>query len=56
MGAVVMNGLARGVWKDLAEVAALRTTDNRILPQMADDERARLYAGWVGAVRTVNKQ
>ena len=56
MGAVVMNGLARGVWKDLDEVAALRTTDNRILPQMADDERARLYAGWVDAVRTVNKQ
>ena len=56
MGAVVMNGLARGVWKTLDEVAALRTTDNRILPQMADDERARLYAGWVDAVRTVNKQ
>ena len=36
MGAMVMNGLARGVWSSLEEVAALRTSDNRIMPQMAD--------------------
>lgn len=50
MGAMLMNGLARGVWKDLDEVARLRTTDNRITPVMGEDERARLYEGWVKAV------
>ena len=30
MGAMIMNGLARKVWKDMDEVAALRTSDNRI--------------------------
>ena len=39
MGAVIMNGLAREVWKDMNEVAALRTTDNRILPDMTEEKR-----------------
>ena len=56
MGAIVMNGLARKVWKDLDEVAALRTSDNRIRPAMDDEERCRLYAGWTDAVRTVNRK
>lgn len=56
MGAIVMNGLARNVWKDLDEVAALRTSDNRILPTMNDNERRRLYAGWVDAIQTVNRK
>ena len=56
MGAVVMNGLARGVWKTLDEVAALRTTDNRILPGMKAEERDRLYAGWTAARHTVNTE
>ena len=56
LGAVVMNGLARRVWADLDEVAALRTTDNRILPDMKDEERSRLYAGWMEAIQTVNKK
>ncbi len=55
MGAVVMNGLARKVWKNFDEVAALRTSDNRIFPNMPDEERTRLYAGWTEAVKTVNK-
>ena len=53
MGAMVMNGLARGVWAGLDEVAALRTTDNRVFPHMKDGERERLYAGWTEAVKTV---
>lgn len=56
MGAMLMNGLARGIWKDLDEVAALRTSNNRILPHMDDAERNRLYAGWVEAIDTVNKK
>ena len=55
MGAMLMNGLARGVWKDLGEVARLRTTDNRITPVMGEAERAQLYKGWVEAVNLLNK-
>lgn len=54
MGAMLMNGLARGLWKNLDEVARLRTHDNRIQSTMADEERHRLYEGWVKAVQTVN--
>ena len=53
MGAMVMNGLARGVWGSLEDVAALRTTDNRVFPHMAEGERERLYEGWTEAVKTV---
>jgi len=55
MGAMLMNGLARGVWKNLDEVARLRTTDNRITPVMGGAERAQLYKGWVEAVKLLNK-
>ncbi len=55
MGAVIMNGLARKVWKDMNEVAALRTADNRIFPNMTEEKRNRLYRGWTEAVQTVNK-
>lgn len=53
MGAMVMNGLARKVWASLDEVAALRTTDNRIYPEMAEDEKLRLYQGWRKSVERV---
>lgn len=55
MGAMLMNGLARGLWSSLDEVARLRTTDNRIAPTMSDEQRNSLYAGWVDAVKMVNK-
>lgn len=51
MGAMVMNGLARGVWSSLEEVAALHTSDNRIMPKMDDAERNRLYEGWRNAIK-----
>ena len=56
MGAVVMNGLARGLWRSLEEVAALRTSDNLVVPDMDSGERARLYAGWLAAVALVNRK
>ena len=56
LGAVVMNGLARGVWATLDEVAQLRTSDNRILPTMAEEKRAALYGGWLEAVKLVNRK
>ncbi len=55
MGAMLMNGLARGVWSSLDEVARLRTTDNRITPVMDDAERAHLHQGWVEAVKLLIK-
>ena len=56
MGAVVMNGLARSVWASLDEVAALRTSDNRITPSMDSATREKLYGGWIEAVKTVNRK
>ena len=56
MGAIIMNGLARKIWKNLEEVAALRTSDNRILPNMTAQERNKLYGGWENAVNTVRHQ
>lgn len=56
MGAVIMNGLARGLWKSLEEVAALRTSDNRIYSKMGEEERSKLYAGWMEAIKTANKK
>lgn len=55
MGAVIMNGLARNVWKDMDEVIALHTRDNRIFPNMSQEQRNKLYSGWTEAVHTVNK-
>lgn len=56
LGAVVMNGLARGVWKTLDEVALLRTSDNRIEPTMGAEERAALHGGWIEAVKLINRK
>ena len=56
MGAVVMNGLARGTWSSLEEVAALRTSDNRIAPVRDSATRNKLYGGWIEAVKTVNRK
>ena len=56
MGAVVMNGLARGLWRSLEEAAALRTSDNLIVPSMEEELRERLYRGWLEAVALVNRK
>ncbi|MCM1077430.1 MAG: glycerol kinase GlpK [Bacteroides sp.] len=53
-GAVIMNGLARGVWSDLDQVAALRTNDDVILPKADPERDDALYAGWCNAVSLVN--
>ncbi len=53
LGAVVMNGLARGAWHSLDEAAAIRTGDRPVAPQMARAEVARLHGGWLEAVRRV---
>ena len=56
LGAIVMNGLARGTWKSLEEVATLRQNDKVFTPNMNEETRQQLYAGWVSAInRTQNK-
>lgn len=54
-GAVIMNCLARGVWKNLDEVAALRINDDIILPVSDPERKASLYAGWEKAVSLINQ-
>lgn len=56
MGAAVMNGLARGLWGSLEEVAHLREMNDMIEPDMPADQRDRLYKGWLNAVTLVNKK
>ena len=50
LGAAYMAGLAAGVWKDKAEIERNRQVDRVFTPQMAAEERDRLYAGWKKAV------
>lgn len=53
LGAVVMNGFAREVWKSFREATDTRGTSNPIRPQMKEEQVARLYAGWKVAVQRV---
>lgn len=55
LGAVVMNGLARGIWKSMEEVASLRNTEQIISPHMNDEIREKLYIGWNNAVNRVKR-
>jgi len=51
LGAAFLAGLAVGVWKDCAELAAQWSLDRTFLPAMADAERERRRAGWKRAVQ-----
>lgn len=53
LGAVVMNGFARGVWKSFREAADTRGTSNPVRPLMKEEQVARLYKGWKVAVQRV---
>lgn len=55
LGAVVMNGLARGIWKSLDEVAMLIQPLQVFSPDMETDKRNRLYAGWLHALNMIQK-
>jgi len=50
LGAAYMAGLVAGVWKDKAEIEQNRQVDRVFAPEMAVEERDRLYAGWKKAV------
>lgn len=50
LGAAYLAGLAVGVWRDLDQIRALRTLDQRYDPHMEADTRQRLLRGWHKAV------
>lgn len=50
LGAAYLAGLASGFWKDADEVSRNWREDRRFRPQMAEDRRDALYAGWQKAV------
>ena len=52
LGAVIMNGLARGLWKGFDEVTAFRKVTETYQPRPAD---SRLYEGWRQAVSQLVK-
>ncbi len=51
MGAAFLAGLAVGVWRDTAEIAAMWQRDRRFAPVMALEQRERIVAGWRRAVQ-----
>ncbi len=51
IGAAWLAGLAAGVWRSLEDLASLPRPEQRFEPRMGDAERARLYDGWLRAVR-----
>lgn len=51
LGAAYLAGLAAGVWKDTEELEALWVRERVFEPQMAEQTREDLFAGWKQAVR-----
>jgi glycerol kinase len=51
LGAAHLAGLATGVWRDRAELAALWREDRRFEPSVVATERERRYERWREAVR-----
>lgn len=50
LGAAYGAGLAVGLWRDLGELAALWSEEDRWSPMMDDGERLRLHGRWRSAV------
>ena len=50
LGAAYLAGLATGFWKSTDELAANWRIDRRFRPQMSEERRQELYAGWKRAV------
>lgn len=55
LGAVVMNGIARGVWSSFEQVATLRKSRWRIIPQDNTQQIEKLCKGWRNAVSQLIK-
>ena len=55
-GAAFLAGLAVGFWGSPEEGAGVRRRDRLFLPRMGEEERERLYAGWLEAVERVRSR
>jgi glycerol kinase len=55
LGAACLAGLEVGLYPSLEAVASGWRCARRFEPKMAPSERARLYDGWLGAVRRVRR-
>ena len=51
LGAAFLAGLASGFWADRDELAQLFDDETRFTPEMAEERREELLAGWHEAVR-----
>ena len=54
-GAFVMNGFARGLWKDFGEAEALWNGEAPVLPAKGNVQAAKAYDGWKKAVQQLIK-
>lgn len=52
-GAAYLAGLAVGFWKSKEEILACRKIDRLFHPEMPEEEREELYAGWVNCVESL---
>lgn len=55
LGAAFLAGLTVGYWSDQEEIAKTWKLDRRFEPEMSEDQRETLYAGWQKAVRRVSQ-
>ena len=55
LGAVIMNGFARGLWKSFEEVIPLRKVTDTYQPTTNSQQLAALYQGWREAVNQLIK-
>ena len=53
LGAAFLAGLEVGLYPSLEALAGTWRSQRRFEPKMAPAERARLYGGWLNAVRRV---
>jgi glycerol kinase len=53
LGAAYLAGLATGVFKSTDDIARRWRCERRFEPAIAEERRAKLYAGWKDAVRRV---
>ena len=53
LGAAYLAGLTTGVFKSTDDIAGRWRCERRFAPAMAEEPRAKLYAGWKDAVRRV---
>lgn len=54
IGAVIMNGLAQSLWKNLEEVTKLRDKNNYFYPEISIERRVQLHDAWIDAVKLIN--